>query len=184
MVHRLTRTKRVLKWTSVARVLVAEAGSKPNLAGRLLVQFDNEVVRNLSAATIRIANAGNQTIHDSDLNTGMQHQLRITVDGGNSILSSTIREVSNKASAPTVVASPLDGAAMVSFRYLDPGDSFLVDAIYTDGSGSGPKLLGTVRGTRVEATGSRNERTERWLDRVYMILGSILECWITRLADG
>jgi hypothetical protein len=100
---------------------------------------------NLSATIIAVWNAGNETIHSSDITSAKPLAIKAAADGVK-LLGASVIQLNNPASRAACTFTKNSNEALLTFEYLDPGNGMVVEVLHTGTSQGALRVEGTFKG--------------------------------------
>jgi len=112
--------------------------------GEVKILFEDQDVPRVSVSQIALWNAGNTTIHSTDLVT--TDPLAVCFEAGTRVLGARWLAVTRPVNGCSVFLkrSAIDRATL-SFEFLDAGDGLLLELVHT-GTNRPPTIKGTIKG--------------------------------------
>jgi hypothetical protein len=159
--RRAARRRKVLLWTYAQTNVVSGLGASVPGLERLQLWFDDQQITAASVSRVIIWNDGTQSIPgESNVSA---NPLCISLAEGVRLLDVRMTDFTDGAAGVTVTASPTESpvSGIVSFKFLNPGDGFVVQLIH---SGK-PEQGVVVRGTLDDVDGPTYVTPSRWFMR-------------------
>lgn len=135
-----SRVIRRLRYSSADVSLIS--GDQANGYDGLTVLFDGQEVPQVTSTSFGLWNDGTETIDGSSIVPS--DPLRLTINGGGTILRASVQATHRVVNAPSVaITTPTE--LVVTFEYLDPGDGFRLQVVHSGRLGS-VSSLGSIKG--------------------------------------